>query len=364
MSDLLYEPDAVERGFRADGFETRRLRGRTWRSGVSVPFRPCSAPLAADPPGRAESYAPRVLITHSDAGGLLRVLHTWAQERGVVGVVLQEGATARRRPGYVPGPSGLLRLAASRLFRAIGPPMLSLDFRSYEYATHALVWGEAMRRQLLAGRRGPDYTHVVGSPAFDHIRERSPLVSEERRAVLFAQQHQPNDKVEAAACRELVTVCADQLGCRLMFRPHPRGGLRPDDIRALAASTNHPDLVETAAEGDFVDHLRSASVFVTYYSTSAYYAAVAGLPIVLIDWVSPAYELDAPDYGAALSVKTPAALGGTLRSALDDPATRRRLHMACDLWLRDHLGPLDGHGADRAARVVGQLARAPRRGSD
>jgi hypothetical protein len=337
----------------------RVVHGDTWRSGpLAYPSAPALLRLQRGLHRVLRDYRPRVVLTHTDAGGIWRALHAWAKTHGVVGAVLQEGVTARRRPGFTPGPRNPLRLLASRLLRSIGPSVLSHRFRMYEYADHVLVWGDAMRRQLLASRRVAATIHVVGSPAFDDVSRRGDLAPAEPRVVLFAQQPQPNSEVEMDACRQIVSVCANRLECRLLFRPHPRGGLRRETIRALAAATSHPELVEVVEEGDVVDHLDRASVLLTYYSTSAYHAAVHGLPVVLADWVSSMHELDAPSFGAALSVKTAADLEPILRQALDDPASRRRMYDGGESWLADHLGPLDGGAARRVARVIAELGLA------
>jgi len=349
---------------RRESFPVIEFPARTWRNGpLAYPSAPALLRLEHGLRRSLEGFRPAVLVTHTDGWGVWRVLHAWAQRVGVVGVVLQEGMCASMRPGFVSNPTTGLRRPASRLIRTFGPRMIRDGKRIYEFATQALVWGEAMREHLLARGRTPETIHVVGGPAFDHIEERMALTPRERRTILFAQQPQPNVEIEREACRHIVATCAGRLGCKLLFRPHPRGDLDRETIVEMAGATRMPELVEVVDSGDVVDHLHRASVFVTYYSTSAYHAAIAGLPLVLADWVSPMYELDAPRFGAGLSAKTPDELEPALKSALDDSACRSSLHDGAGAWLGYHLGEFDGGAARRSASVIASLVNRHRDGS-
>jgi len=346
---------------RRESFPVIEFPARTWRNGpLAYPSAPALIRLEHGLRRSLEGFRPAALVTHTDGWGVWRVLHAWAQRVGVVGVVLQEGMCGSMRPGFIPGPTAGLRRPVSRLFGTFGPRMVRNRKRIYEFAAHALVWGEAMRDHLIARGRNPETVHVVGSPIFDHIEERMALTPRERRTVLFAQQPQRNAEIEREACRHIVATCAGRLGCKLLFRPHPRGGLDKETIVEMAGVTRMPELVEVVDSGDVIDHLHRASVLVTYYSTSAYHAAIAGLSLVLADWVSPTYELDAPIFGAALSAKTPGELEPALKSALDDSACRSSLHDGAGAWLGYHLGKFDGGAARRAALVIASLVNRRR----
>lgn len=351
---------------RRDGFPASKIPVSTWRTGpFSYPAAPATLRLYLGLLRSLSSFRPGLLLTHTDAGGIWRALHAWAKRVGVPGAALQEGASARPRPGFEPGPAGGVRRLGSRLFRRLGPRLIRTDVRIYEFADHALVSGEAMRELLIGRGRDPGATHVVGNPAYDHIQRRAGLAPMSRRAVLFAQQPQPNSDVELEACDHVVRTCVDRLGCRLLFRPHPRGDLTREAIARLADATSSPGLVEIVDSGDVTDHLDDASVFLTYYSSSAYNAAIAGLPLVSIDWVSLLYALDAADFGAAIAARTPAELEPALRAALDDPVRRAALYEGAGPWLAHHVGLLDGGSADRVARTIrGLIGRDPVVASD
>jgi hypothetical protein len=286
-------------------------------------------------------------------------MQQWAKSRGITGVVLQEGVSARLRS--LPQAGDPLRRLGSRLLRRFGPEMLRLR-ENYFYARHAAVWGEATKRRLVASGRQADSVHVTGNPGYDPMPGRAVLATAERRTVLFGHQTQPNKDVELAACRLIIQVCTEKLRCRLLFRPHPRGHLREAELREMVAASRHPELVEIVSQGALTDYLPRASVFLTFYSTAAYEAAIQGVPIVLANWVSPMFELDAPEYGAALSATRPEELEGMLRQALDDERCRASLDAGADKWLRDHLGVLDGGAAGRVAALLGQLVQGEKTG--
>ncbi len=357
VPDLLGDPTAVGRAFESAGFAVRAFHVETWDSGLfRYPSPPAALRLLGSLRRSLRGFRPRVLVTHADAGALYRVVHVWARESGVVGAVLQEGVAARLRPGYSPHSNSTMRRIAGRVFRLFGPGWLKRQVSNNLFAEHALVWGPAMRNKLVKAGRDPQTIHVVGSPAFDHVEHRYPLPSAGLRTVLFAQQHQPNADFEKQACRHIVQVCADIVECRLLLRPHPRGYLTRQDVVAMASTTKNPSLVETADSGDLLQHLHRASVFLSYYSTSAYHAVVYGVPLVLANWVSPAFELDAPEYGAALSVAKPEDLEPALRAALEDAHCRQALYEGGARWLAVHLGQLDGGASDRCAAAIARLA--------
>jgi hypothetical protein len=355
--DLSAPKGTMAAPYRRSGFEVFEIPCKTWRTGpLAYPSAPGQVRLLASWSRVLSRSRPRLILTHADRGGTWGVLQEWAKKNRVTGVVLQEGVSARSRGGFAVDPASMFRGIGSRILRTLWRGMLENRVGSYLYADHALVWGEAMRRELIAAGRPPGTVHVVGNPQFDHVSGMRPLAAHELRTVLFAQQYQPNEATEQEACRLLVMACADDVGCRLLFRPHPRGHMTRDAVMEMAAATAAPDLVEVADGPEVGEYVSQASVLVTYYSTMAYHAALQGIPLLLLDWVSPLYQMDAPEYGAALSVKDPAALASSLRRILDDVGCRQRLHEGMSLWLLDHLGPLDGRSSLRSAETLARLA--------
>lgn len=365
LMTTLHHPEAEPAAeYAIHGLPTRRLPDRTWKGPLGgYPSAPALVQLLRSVRLGFENYKPRVVLTHTDTGGVCRVLQAWAKEKGIPGVAMQEGVSARRLPGSLPGPRGRVRRMLSWRVLRVGPAWLTARLGSYEFADHVLAWGEPMRADLVRRGRPEDSVHVVGSPAFDQLSARAPLAPQGLRTVLFAQQPQPNTSTEMDACRRIIEACASELRCRLLVRPHPRGSLSRRAIEAFAGRTSHPELVETVDTGCLENHLHRASVMLTYYSASAYHGAAHGLPLVLADWVSEMFRLDAPAFGAAISVTSPNDLAAGLRRVLDDTSERRALYDGGGRWLEAHVGPLDGGAARRAAEVIGRIAQASSRDS-
>lgn len=342
--------------YRESGFNATCLVTSTWRCGpFAYPSAAAQVYLLHSLQRILRDYRPGLLLTHSDNSGVYRVIHAWAKRVDVIGAVLQEGILAYRQRDRSRRSRAFFRHIGRRLLNSLYHGVFDLDCVMYQFADHALLWGEAGRRYFIDRGRTIDNTHVVGSPAFDHVSQRASLAPSELRSVLFAHQPQPNRELELETCRHLIDVCANRLKCRLLFRPHPRGYLHSDEVIAWAAQTTSPDLIELVTDREITDHMERASVLVTYYSTSAYHAAVRGLPLVLINWVSSLYTMDAPTYGAALPVNSPCDLENSLRLALDDQECRQRLYDGATRWLLDHLGVLDGRASQRVADVIAEL---------
>lgn len=308
-----------------------------------------------------DNLSPRCVLTHIDSQDAWRVIHYWAQSRHVPGIVLQEGISAPLKVNctelqldqevYLSFKSRLqihlLRMMAYQLFRFA---------ECYHYAAHVCVWGPAMRRELVThGRTEGDIT-VTGSPRFDHICKRRPIAPSEMATVLFAHQHQQDRYRELDFCRLVIDTCVNRIACKLVFRPHPRSGIKKEEIsRLLNQISNHSNLVTVAEDGDVTDYLQMVSVFLTLHSSSAYDAIIQGIPLVLADWVDPHYRLNAADYGAAIQVNHPADLERALRDALWDEETRNSLYHGGERLITDHLYRLDGRASNRVADTVLQL---------
>lgn len=300
---------------------------------------------------------PKAVLTHVDSYGVFRALHWWAQSEGVPGFVIQEGPAPclKRSPGDLLYPvSGWEHFR--RADRTIATWLMPSLFKPRTTATVArtvCVWGRAMERHLTVLGRAQNEIVVTGNPGLDHLRGREPLVPASRETVLFAHQHQPNEGVETAFSRQLVDICANRIGCRLLFRPHPRSRLgRQGVLDLVEAVTKHRDRVVVADEGSLSDWLDEASVMVTLYSTSVYQATIKGVPVILADWISRDYRLDVESYGAGIAVERPEDFEGQLRRLLYDETCRKAINAGGDELLWDHVDRLDGRSAERVAEAV------------
>ena len=228
------------------------------------------------------------------------------------------------------------------------------------FAEYACVWGDAMRRHLLHLGRTEETIFVTGSPAFDDVHGMSALRDGREKVVLFAQQRMGLPlKDRMPFYEQLIRVWTQGLRCRLLFKLHPNSFSEAGEIRRLATKLGAPDsLIEVIDSGDAVDLLKKTSVSVAVAtSTTAYHAAVAGVPLVVVDYCSDAIRFDTRRTGGAAVVREPGELESTFavhsgirRFGVISMRDARRL-------LTDHLLALDGHAAERVAEVVNGLIR-------
>jgi hypothetical protein len=192
----------------------------------------------------------------------------------------------------------------------------------------------------------------------DGLGRRGDLVDAARKTILYVHQpmHAPVE-TKRAHYEEILRVGALDLGCRVIFKLHPGCSYETQGVRALAAELNcPPHLVDVIDSGDAVPLLAEASVAVVATSTMAYHAAVAGVPLVVLDYYFDDIRFDVGDSGGALVVEKASELRGALEGALFDDDTRRALHVGAGRLLEDHLLALDGRSARRVAAALGELA--------
>lgn len=329
-------------------------------------------PLLRKPLRRAlEDLAPRSLVTQLDHAFADRVWHWAAKGLGIPGVVLQEGMANMPKNPLL---SGRDRKAWERRWsdprwhwrcvRVLPHPLLR-HASAYTYADYAFVWGEGMKRHLVEAGRSPDSTVVTGSPAMDHIVGRCPLTPMERRTVMYVHQTwQAPAELKLRRYEEVLRASVLGLGCRLLFKLHPGCAYEAPGIRALASRLGcPPHLVEVVEQGDAVQLLGEVSVVIIASSTMGYHAAVAGVPLVVLDYYFDDLRFDIGDTGGAAVVRTPEELPGALARAVDDPVFRDALHRGAGRMLEEHLYALDGGSSVRVARALRGLVEggAPRR---
>jgi glycosyltransferase involved in cell wall biosynthesis len=299
-----------------------------------------------------------------------RVWHWAAKRLGIPGVVLQEGmANVPKLPLLTDADRRAWDRRWSdprwhwRCVRVLPHPLLR-HAAAYTYADYAFVWGEGMRRHLVEAGRSAESTVVTGSPAMDHIVGRRPLAPMERRTVMYV--HQPMRvpaELKLGRYEEVLRAVVLGLGCRLLFKLHPGCAYEAPGIRALAVRLGCPGhLVEVVEQGDAVQLLGDASVVVIASSTMGYHAAVAGVPLVVLDYYFDELRFEVGDTGGAVVVRTPEELPGALARAVDDGAFRESLYRGAGRMLEEHLFALDGGSSARVARALRELIEygAPR----
>lgn len=327
---------------------------------------PLILPLLAGAVRRAlKQAAPRCLITQLDHGMVDRVWQHAAKQERIPGMVLQEGMA--NVPKFLPAnlsPDRLRRWTwikprgHKRWFGHIPHPLLQ-TVAPYMFADYACVWGEIMRRHLVRLGRRPETIFVTGSPAFDDVVARAPLVSVKGKTLLYAQQPMSLPLAERQPFYEHLIRATVALGCRLLFKLHPNSTHEAGLVRELVGRTpGASPFVEVFDTNDSVDLLKRATVLVSASSTTCYHAAIAGVPLVIIDYLSRDIRFDLGESGGAAIVTQAKDLKETLRRALDEVSFRKRLYEGAQRMIEDHLHLLDGRAAERGALVAKQLAES------
>lgn len=306
---------------------------------------------------------PKCLVTQLDHTLADRVLQHSARRAGIPGVVLQEGmANVPKSPMRTEGDRRRWRArwgdqrAAFRVLRSMPHPLLNAC-APYTRAQYAFVWGEAMKRFLISLGRPEGTTVVTGSPAFDHMKAQRALAPAQRRTVLYV--HQPTERTlgeKLAHYEQVMRIVVRDLECRLVFKLHPGQEAEAGEVRRLAEKVGCTEAqFNLVDKGNAVDLLDQASVVVVASSTTAYHAAVAGVPLVVIDYLLDDVRFDIGETGGAIVVREPDGLRAGLDQAQNDPTCREALHSGAGRMLVDHLTVLDGGAAKRIATLLGRI---------
>ena len=153
------------------------------------------------------------------------------------------------------------------------------------------------------------------------------------------------------ACHRAVLAAAAAVApVDLVVLPHP---VQPaGQIEAVAAAEPVPAGVTLfiAPAGSLAEELRRSWAMITGWSNSVFEAAITGVPSILVDLDRLAPVTYAAD-GLGIGVHDEAAAGAAARSLLD-PDRWTATVAAARAALGRHLGPLDGHAAERTARLV------------
>ena len=180
-----------------------------------------------------------------------------------------------------------------------------------------------------------------------------------RQTVLYVQQYIVEHDTEVRFCDELARVCCDENGDRLIIKLHPGSHWTVDDLRRRLAQTNRrASLLEIVKSGDANEMLDGVDVLVTVNSTTAYYALVAGIPVVTVEYLAEGFgEFDACHYGGAIAARDPSDLKKAVSDATRNEEVRRQLHEGAKRVIERHLYRLDGRASERIAQVLLGLAK-------
>jgi len=310
-----------------------------------------------------DSLRPGCIITQLDHVGSDKVFHHVAKAKGIPGIVLQEGmvnvpkdfdskALKTNDHEWIWG----RRDTFDRMVARIPHPLLQ-TVAPYMFAQYVCVWGDAMKDHLLRMGRDPKTVIMTGSHALDHVENRRSLNRNKSRTVLYVQQRMalPFD-IRRVFYKQIIDTVTRQLECKLIFKFHRNSITELAQVRALAAESSiESGRLVFVCGGDAVDLLNKVSVVVLASSTTAYHAALAGVPLVIVDYYSPKTRFEFGVENPVSVVNHPGELRDTLHRCLSDQSFRERMYEEGADMLRYHLKHLDGKAADRIADFVSRL---------
>ncbi len=207
----------------------------------------------------------------------------------------------------------------------------------------------------------PERVVEIGAPHFDALvaRPRPPATAPARpRRILYAAQYVQGAMTLAGleACHRAVLAAATAAApSELIVLPHPvqPAGL----IEGIAGRQPVPTGVDLRIEHGLGLHdlLDDAWLLVTAWSNSVFEAALRGVPSLMID-VEHASPVAYAEEGLGIGVDTETGAAAAARALLD-PAYRAATVERATAALAEHLGPLDGRAAERAADLIVSMAR-------
>jgi hypothetical protein len=211
-----------------------------------------------------------------------------------------------------------------------------------------IVSGEFARQRLLARGVVPSRIVTTGNASFDQCHvdyADQPKQSSAVKTILYAMQGLPANEQLLQHLERFVSGRGD---AKLLVRPHPTEQIGLKRRIEIFLNPN----VKIDWSDSITEPLRRCHVFVTIHSMTLLDAFICGVPAIC--WESGIVPKNNP-YAAAGDVQnvwTTSELETALNSALQQD---RRVHHS-EQQLKDrcerYLGTLDGHCADRIARVI------------
>lgn len=318
--------------------------------------------------GEFKSYlrtlAPAVVVIGIDAGGLGRWAAVAACQCGIPTLCCQEGCTFAfdwyRRPWKL----ALKRAAVNLGLQLIFPAAMDVhNEQEFRVSSHAAVWGEYAKREIVRRRIKPAArVQVIGDPRYDR---RIPHDDSQRTGILFVDS--PFETWPPGVCdleafntfRQGLVSWARTNTVSLVYKTHPLMRQQElDKVTSLADNISSIQFVQTGTADDWYDRVEAC---ITFPSTAIFGILCSGTPLIQVHLPGAAYPRiywDPVDRFDA---------GVTITSADNLPGAWEQVHQAD--WLNnyrgsaqraalDAAGPADGKSARRFADTVASIIRA------
>jgi glycosyltransferase involved in cell wall biosynthesis len=251
----------------------------------------------------------------------------------------------------------------------VGTPSISIQhglYIGYAYRKLAtdkvIVWGNEPKKFWEKRGCTPEQVISVGSFAHEKWRdliEINRTVSPDggRPRVLFLGQN-PAAFISARTHRKTVDAVFRAIQSlpeyHFMIKSHPAENAEPYHAACnkLASNSN----VEIRTIGSVEDVILESDLVITIFSTAGLEAMLLGKPVIVLN-LSQEPSI-APYVPAAELVESAELLPGAIQQIIKDPEHQQTLVSAGKKYADEYFGTIDGHAADRAVRVIQDLAES------
>jgi hypothetical protein len=232
------------------------------------------------------------------------------------------------------------------------------------------IYGDATKNILLKEIKYPfkERIEVTGQPRYDDLIKKKEVFDKKRicidwgidptkRIVLIGSQtfHVAGNK--ESFCRSIILALKDNPQLQIVIKPHPSE--HESWYRRLANEIG-AKLVILPPKSDILKAIFVCDVLVTFYSTVALDAVVLGRPVVTINLTGNPDPIPYARDGVAIGVYKENDIALAIKEVLENPTIRRRLELAREGYLKEHLYRLDGNATKRVVDLINAIIEEKR----
>jgi len=228
--------------------------------------------------------------------------------------------------------------------------------------TRMLTWGEQGRTALLSSGVTSERITVVGAPwlgsdgsaSFRKIR-RAPSNRTVVLVALSGPGHQVSLPEHAENLRLIASAASRTRKWEWRIRLHPKDAPDAYETAFRGMGLRPPQFSGSRFGVPMEVDLEEATVVLTDVSTSAMDAMLQSVPVVAIARPEGEAVPEFVQFGASIRAPREEPLEDSIRKAKELDSNSALMRRATE-WCTAFFGPLDGRGAQRAARVIHSLA--------
>jgi hypothetical protein len=251
----------------------------------------------------------------------------------------------------------------------VGTPSISIQhglYIGYAYRKLAtdkvIVWGTEPKKFWEQRGCKPEQVMNVGSFAHEKwrvlIEKNCTVFSDGRRPQILFLGQNPAAFISAQTHRKTINAVFRAIQALpeydFMIKPHPAENPEPYHAayNQLVSNVN----VKIRETGSVEDVILESDLVITVFSTAGLEAMLLGKPVIVLN-LSQEPSM-APYVPAAELVESAELLPGAIQRIIEDTEHQQSLISAGKKYADEYFGILDGHAADRAIRIIQNLAES------